>query len=66
MIYKVSYVVVDRSEVGGIINQETAPEVGDQLKLGDTLVEVEEVIDLMPPRGDFAYLHATCHTVDAG
>jgi hypothetical protein len=28
--------------------------------LGGETFEVVEVIDLAPPRGDFAYLHATC------
>jgi hypothetical protein len=64
MIYKVSYVVVGRPHPGEIANRDTPPQVGDQVKLGDELFEVVEVIDLAPPRGDFAYLHATCRPVE--
>jgi len=60
VIYKVSYVVIGRPHPGEIVNRDTPPQIGDQVKLGDELFEVTEVIDLAPPRGDFAYLHATC------
>jgi hypothetical protein len=60
MIYKVSYVVVGRPHLGAIANLDAPPRVGDRVQLGDELVEVTEVIDLIPPREDFAYLHATC------
>lgn len=63
MIYKVSYVVVNQPHPGEIINQDEPPQVGDQITLGGDLFEVIEVIDLAPPRGDFAYLHATCQPV---
>jgi hypothetical protein len=60
MIYKVSYVVVGKPHLGAIANLDAPPRVGDRLQLGDELVEVIEVIDLIPPREDFAYLHVTC------
>jgi hypothetical protein len=63
MIYKVSYVVVGKPHPGEIVNQDLPPEVGDWVTLGDEDFVVAEVIDLAPPRGDFAYLHATCKPV---
>jgi len=60
VIYKVSYVVVGNSYPGAIVNRDAPPRVGDQVELGDELFEVIEVTDLIPPRGDFAYLHVTC------
>ncbi len=63
MIYKVSYVVIGQPHPGAITNQERAPRVGDRVTLEGKPFEVVEVIDLAPPRGDFAYLHATCRPV---
>jgi len=63
MIYKVSYVVVDKPNLGAIVNLDTPPRVGDRVQLGDGLFEVTEVIDLLPPREDFSYLHVTCRPV---
>jgi hypothetical protein len=60
MIYKASYVVVGKPHLGAIANLDAPPRVGDRVQLGDEVVEVIEVIDLMPPREDFAYLHVTC------
>ncbi|HET89550.1 MAG TPA: hypothetical protein ENN99_02260 [Chloroflexi bacterium] len=64
MIYKVSYVIIGRSHPGEIVNMDTPPRVGDQIQLGDELFEIIEVVDLIPPRGEFAYLHATCKPVE--
>ena len=63
MIYKVSYVVIGRPHLGAIVNLDSPPRVGDQVELGDELCEVTEVVDLIPPRGDFAFLHVTCRPV---
>lgn len=60
MIYKVSYVVVGGEHPGAIANVEKAPQVGDRIKLGDKEFEIMEVLELMPPRGEFSFLHATC------
>jgi hypothetical protein len=60
VIYKVSYVVVGSSHPGVIINQDTPPYIGERIQLGDHQLEVIEVIELLPPHGDFSYLHATC------
>jgi len=58
-VYKVSYVVAGSEHPGAIINRDHAPFVGEQITLGDYLFEVVEVLDLMPPRGEFFYIHAT-------
>lgn len=63
MIYKVSYVVVGQPHPGAIVNLENPPHVGDRVVLDGQPFEVTEVIDLVPPRGDFAYLHVTCRPV---
>jgi len=63
MIYKVSYVAIDKPHPGEIVNLDAPPRVGDHVRLGDELFEVLEVVDLIPPRGDFAYLHVTCRSV---
>jgi hypothetical protein len=65
MIYKVSYVIIGMKHPGAILNQEHAPEVGQQVRLGNQTFEVVEVMDLLPPMGDFAYLHVTCRPLDA-
>ncbi len=63
MIYKVSYVVVGKPHLGEIVNLDGPPRVGDQVELGAERCEVIEVVDLIPPRGDFAFLHVTCRPV---
>ncbi|MBC7251494.1 MAG: hypothetical protein H5T62_14575 [Anaerolineae bacterium] len=65
MIYNVSYVVLGGEHPGRMQSQDTRPRVGDRIKLGDLQVEIVEVRELMPPMGDFAYLHATCRPVRA-
>jgi hypothetical protein len=60
MIYKVSIVVKGGAHPGSIQNLEERPQVGDRLALGDDEFEVIEVLEIIPPRGNFAYLHATC------
>jgi len=64
VIYKVSYVVVGKPDLGAIVNQDSPPRVGEQVQLGDESCEVIEVVDLIPTRGDFAYLHVTCRPVE--
>ncbi len=59
MIYKVSYVVMGGSHPGGIMNHVQRPEVGDRVEIGRMLFEIVEVQEIMPPRGDFQFLHAT-------
>lgn len=59
MIYKVSYVVIGGRHPGAIVNQQTPPRLGEIVHLGGERFEVIEVADLIPPQGDFAYLHVT-------
>jgi hypothetical protein len=63
VIYKVSFVVQGGTHPGGIQNLNQRPEVGDQLSLAGLKLEIVEVLEIIPPRGDFAYLHATCKPV---
>ncbi len=58
-VFKVSYVVRGGSHPGAIINEEQRPQVGQRIKLGAQEFEVVEVVDLMPARGDFSFLHVT-------
>lgn len=64
MIYQVSYVVMGGGHPGTIMNQEERPEVGDRVKFAGQEFEIVEVVEIIPPRGDFAYLHATCKLVE--
>lgn len=59
MIYKVSYVVLGGRHPGAIVNQDTLPRLGEIVTLGEEQFEVVEVTDLIPPYGNFAYLHVT-------
>jgi len=63
--YKLSIVVPGRRDVGGIQNLDEKPEPGDIITLGKEDFEIINVAELMPPRGDFAYLHAICRPVEA-
>ena len=64
MIYKVSFVVPGRRDIGGIQNIDREPKPGDRVRIGNQTFEVVDVTELMPPRGDFAYIHATCKPVE--
>ena len=63
MIYKVSFVVQGGTHPGGIQNLDERPKAGDMLTLGSETFQIVEVMEIIPPRGDFAYLHATCEPV---
>ena len=62
-IYKISIVVRGRRDIGGIQNLEEEPKVGDILLLGNDRFEIQELVELMPPRGNFVYLHAMCRLI---
>jgi len=63
MIYKVSYVVLGGKSPGGIKNQYERPKVGDHVRLGRGSFEITEVLEILPPRDDFQFLHATVKPV---
>lgn len=63
--YKVSYVVLGGGHPGAIVNEFKRPEVGDRVQIGKNTFEVVEVCEVMPPRGDFAFLHATVRRADS-
>ena len=59
-VYKVSFVVTGSDHPGAIANMSRPPEVGERVKLGDRVFRVTEVLNLIPPRGEFHYIHVTC------
>jgi hypothetical protein len=59
-VYKVSVVVTKSDHPGEILNMEKAPEVGKTISLGKDEFVILEVFELMPLRGDFYFMHATC------
>ena len=62
-VWKVSYVVRGSDQAGGIINLNHAPETGEVLQVGENRLEILEALELIPPRGDFHYVHVTCQIV---
>lgn len=62
-IYKISYVVIGSRHPGAIVNASNKPEIGAVVDLGDDKFIVEEVVDLLPSRGKFHYLHVTCRPI---
>lgn len=65
MIYKVSYVVQGGEYPGGIKNEYERPEVGTKVQIGPMEFEITEIHEIMPPRDDFQFLHATVKPVEA-
>lgn len=61
--FKVSYVVVENGNPGAIMNQNTMPEKGERVRIGDEMFEILEVLEIIPPRGDFRFIHVTCRAV---
>lgn len=64
MIYKVSYVVVGGDYPGGIKNESEKPKVGDVVQIGRIKFKVTEIHEIIPPRDDFQFLHATVKPLD--
>ncbi len=60
IFYKVSYVVLGDKYTGAIMNVEQEPQIGDEVTFDGNVFEIIEVMELMPPTGNFAFLHATC------
>ena len=65
MIYKVSYVVVGGDYPGGIKNESERPKIGDVVQIGRGKFQVTEVHEIIPPRDDFQFLHATVKPLTA-
>ena len=61
-VYKVSFVIAGGDHPGAIVNMSRPPEVGERVKLGNKIFQVVEVLNLIPPRGEFHYIHATCRS----
>jgi hypothetical protein len=64
MIYKVSYVVRGGSHPGAILDADEMPQVGSVVTFGGADFEIIEIMELMPARGGFGFLHATCVPVE--
>ncbi len=58
-VYKISYVVTGNDHPGAILSSDHAPKVGDRVRLGERSFVVVEVFELIPPQGEFHFLHAT-------
>lgn len=59
MVCKLSIVIPGSVHHGAIINTNALPQVGDRLPVGDTMVEVVEIKELLPASGDFHFVHVT-------
>ncbi|MCA9875881.1 MAG: hypothetical protein KC441_19550 [Anaerolineales bacterium] len=60
IFYKVSFVVMGGEHPGAIMTVEKKPEIGDEITFNGSVFRVTEVMELMPPVGNFGFLHATC------
>ena len=63
-VYKLSIVVPGRRDIGGILNLEQKPKSGDIVVLGREQYKIADLVELMPPRGNFVYLHAVCQAAE--
>jgi hypothetical protein len=62
--YKLSIVVPGRRDIGSIQNLDKEPKTGDVIVLGREEYRIMEIVELMPPRGNFVYLHAICQPLE--
>lgn len=63
-VYKLSIVVPGRRDIGGILNLEKEPKSDDTILLGREAYKIVDIVELMPPRGNFVYLHAICQPLE--
>lgn len=63
-VWKVSYVVKGSGQAGGIVNLDHIPVAGEILRIGEIRLEILEVLELIPSKGNFHYLHVTCQTAN--
>lgn len=61
--YKVSYVVEGGVHPGAIINTDKEPQEGEQVIFDGRVFQITEVAELMPPLGDFGFIHCTCRFI---
>ncbi len=59
MVCKLSIVIPGGQHAGAILDAASIPEEGDELQLGSVRVRVLEVRELLPPRGEFHFVHVT-------
>ena len=59
-IYQVSFVIKGSDHPGGIVKLDKKLFKGEIHQISGLFLVVIEVIELMPPRGDFYYIHTTC------
>jgi hypothetical protein len=59
VVCKLSIVIPEGGHAGAILDAASIPEPGDNLQLGPVTVKVLEVRELLPPRGDFRFVHVT-------
>ena len=64
IIYKVSYVVEGGGHPGAIMNSDSYPTVGDKVSFDGNQYQITDIQELMPPIGDFGFLHASCKIVE--
>ena len=64
-VWKVSFVVIGSDHPGGIVNLDHSPALGDLIQIGNYWIEILEVFELMPSKGDFHYIHTTCRLIEA-
>ena len=62
--FKVSYVVVGGEHPGAIANELERPCVGGRVRIGRQLFEIVEIHEVLPPREDLAFLHATVRPLE--
>lgn len=61
IFYKVSFVVSGSSvHPGAIMTVEKRPEIGEEIQFNGSIFTITEVMELMPPVGNFGFLHVTC------
>jgi hypothetical protein len=58
--YKVSYVASHGGHPPTMVNIGKPPQVGERVQLGRDTFEVVEVLQPMPPKGEFCFLQARC------
>jgi hypothetical protein len=56
-------VVPGRRDIGGIQNLDKEPKPGDVVVLAKDKYKIIDIVELMPARGNFIYLHVTCEPV---